>query len=273
VNLGNLPRGLQPIVSAIDDWNRNWKLGAIFEAKVGKGKLLVCAFDLERDLENRPVARQLRRSLLDYMASDKFQPKTEISVAEFQGLHFNSRIMRELGAKASSDGSDVSAAIDGDPNTVWIAGAALRGGRGSPHPHELTVTFSAPVAMSGIVLMPRQNDRDHLGDVRGYKIEVSDDGQQWREIAKGELASTWNPQRVSFGQTVTTKQIKFTALSGFGNDSSSALAELAVIYAGPKLASNDIGALEYRRSRSTSTDVDENMEASTARTNSVPRRP
>ena len=41
INLDRLPRELSPIVSAIDDWNRNWKLGLIFEAKVGKGRLLV----------------------------------------------------------------------------------------------------------------------------------------------------------------------------------------------------------------------------------------
>jgi len=39
---GQLPRGLKPIVSAIDDWNRNYKLGVIFEARIGAGKLLVC---------------------------------------------------------------------------------------------------------------------------------------------------------------------------------------------------------------------------------------
>jgi len=271
VNLDKLPRGLQPIVSAIDDWNRNWKLGAIFEAKVGAGRLLVSSFDLGTDLNNRPVARQLRRSLLDYMAGEKFQPKTEISVAEFQSLHFDSRIMRQLGARATSDGVDATAAIDGDPNSIWMVGATQRGAKPAPHPHELTINFPGPVAMSGIILMPRQNDRDHLGDVRGYKIELGDDGQQWREISKGELASTWNPLRVNFGQTVTAKQIKFTALSGFGNDSSTALAELAVIYAGPKLAGNEAGAMEYRRSRSTSTDVDEGVEAAATRTNAIPR--
>jgi hypothetical protein len=46
-------------------------------------------------------------------------------------------------------------------------------------------------------------------------------------------------------------------LSGFGNDESTALAELAVIYAGPKLERDGAGNIEYRRSRSTSTDVDE----------------
>ncbi len=41
----------------------------IFEAKVGKGKLLVSSADLENNLEKRIVARQLRKSILDYMAS------------------------------------------------------------------------------------------------------------------------------------------------------------------------------------------------------------
>ncbi len=35
MNLSALPPGLQPIVQPVDDWNRNWKLGMVFEAKVG----------------------------------------------------------------------------------------------------------------------------------------------------------------------------------------------------------------------------------------------
>ena len=69
VNLDRLPRRLQPIVQAIDDWNRNYKLGLVFECRVGTGRLMVCSVDLESALNSRPVARQLRRSLLDYMAS------------------------------------------------------------------------------------------------------------------------------------------------------------------------------------------------------------
>ena len=41
------PRELKPIVWAIDDWNRNWKLGVIFECNVGAGKLLVSAINLK----------------------------------------------------------------------------------------------------------------------------------------------------------------------------------------------------------------------------------
>ncbi len=269
INLEKLPRGLQPVVSAIDDWNRNWKLGAIFEAQVGAGKLLVSAFDLSTDLNSHPVARQLRRSLLDYAASEKFQPKTEISVADFRSLYFDSRIMRKLGAKAAGDGADASAAIDGDPNSAWIAGSNRRVEKAA-QPHELIVTFPASVAMNGVVILPRQNDRDHTGDVKNFSITTSADGTNWNTAAQGELASTWSPQTIAFGKTLSAKQLRFTALSGFGADTVAAIAELAVVYAGPKLAANDSDNVEYRRSRSTSTDVDEGTEM-TNRTN-VTRR-
>ncbi len=272
VNLDRLPRGLQPIVQAIDDWNRNWKLGALFECRVGKGRLMVSAFDVADEPQDRPVARQLFRSLLDYMAGEQFQPKTEVSAAEFQTVLFDTRIMRKLEAKA--EGEDRAAnAIDGDPNTYWLAGGSGRNASGSKYPHPLTIRFPKPVAMTGIVLMPRQNDRDHLGDVREYKFEFSDDGEHWTEVSRGELPSSWNPHRIEFGRTITVRQLRFTALSGYGDDTSAALAELAVIYAGPKLTDRGAGNIEYRSSRSTSADVDEGGEAITPRTNAIQRNP
>ncbi len=254
VNIGKLPRELKPIVAAIDDWNRNWKLAPIFEAKVGKGKLLVCSFDLTTKLDDRIVARQLRRSLLDYAASDEFQPATSIPPEQMRSLWFDSLVMRKLGATADND---ARAAFDGDPNTFWSVG----GGRGNArrHPHELTIAFTNAVAMSGVTLMNRQNDRDHTGDIRSYKIELSEDGSRWRQVAGGELPSTWNPQTLKFARTETAKKLKLTALSGSGNDSSAALAEIAVLYAGPLLPENSDVPVEYRRVRSTSSDVDEGM--------------
>ena len=108
-----------------------------------------------------------------------------------------------------------------------------------------------------MTLLNRQNDRDHLGDIRAYTVQISEDGQQWREVAAGELVSAWHPQTINFPAQVTAKQLKFTAASGFGRDASASLAELAILYAGPKLPENQDGEIEYRRVRSTSTDVDE----------------
>jgi hypothetical protein len=72
--MDGLPGNLQPVVQPIDDWNTNRKLGLLFEGRVGKGKIMVCSMDLQTDIDQRPVARQLLHSLLTYMNSDDFAP-------------------------------------------------------------------------------------------------------------------------------------------------------------------------------------------------------
>jgi hypothetical protein len=85
VNLSKAPASLQPIVSAIDDWNRNWRLGVIFEAGVGPGRLLVSAINLDGEHGGSEL-QQLRRSLLDYMAGDSFKPAATLTPEQASGL-------------------------------------------------------------------------------------------------------------------------------------------------------------------------------------------
>ncbi|HZI32360.1 MAG TPA: discoidin domain-containing protein, partial [Candidatus Binatia bacterium] len=122
-------------------------------------------------------------------------------------------------------------------------------------PHEFLISFPKPVAINGLVLMPRQNQRDHEGDIREYKLESSDNGTNWQTVANGRLASTFNPQTITFNQPLTTKHLKFTALSGFGSDESASLAEFAVMYAGPELNEGESN-LKYRHVRTASPDID-----------------
>jgi hypothetical protein len=70
----------------VDKFNRNALPAAIFEAKVGKGRLLVCTLDISSDLDSRIVARQLRRSILKYMAGDKFNPSDGLSPSDLRSL-------------------------------------------------------------------------------------------------------------------------------------------------------------------------------------------
>ncbi len=246
MNLGRLPKELQPIVQPVDDWNRNWKLGLIFEAKVGPGRLLACSIDLERDLSKRPDARQLKRSLLDYMASDRFMPEVEVTPDLLRGFLFDTLIMRKLGAQGPKE------LLDGDPNSFWLGG-----GKKKSHPHAFEIQFPQVMAMDGFAVMPRQNHREHEGDIRSYLLEASGDGQSWRTIAEGELESTFDPQVVRFKQGEQAKFLRFTARSGFGKDTVSALAEFAVLYTGPPVGGS--GVIEYRRARSASEDVDEGL--------------
>ncbi|CAN5460344.1 beta-glucuronidase [soil metagenome] len=254
INLDRLPKDLQPIVQPIDDWNRNYKLGLIFEAKVGSGKLLVSAPDLENSLDRRIAARQLRRSLLDYMASSKFDPKVEVTTANFREVLFDTRIMKKLQASISRSPS-ASQAIDGDPNTYWTGGdPRLKEER----PFKLDIDFFKPRSFSGLMIMPRQNHREHEGDVREYSIQISDDGKTWSELKTGSLKSTFDPQQIDFGKSITTRYLRFVALSGFGVDKIAAIAELAVIYTGPKLP-EDESDMQYTRSKSASPDIDEGI--------------
>jgi hypothetical protein len=78
--LDETPADFRPILQVIDNYDRNAKLGTIFEASVGKGKLLVCAMDLDTDLANRPAARQLRYNLVEYAAGKELNPVHTLSV-------------------------------------------------------------------------------------------------------------------------------------------------------------------------------------------------
>ena len=67
-------RGGSPIVEVIDNFTNNRRMAMIYEGRVGNGKLVLASCDLTSDPENRIVARQMRRSLIRYMQSDRFDP-------------------------------------------------------------------------------------------------------------------------------------------------------------------------------------------------------
>lgn len=73
-----LAADIKPIVRIIDDWVTNRSLGLIFEAQVGKGRIVISGTDLVNNLTSRPEASQLRASLLHYMNSETFKPDTDI---------------------------------------------------------------------------------------------------------------------------------------------------------------------------------------------------
>jgi hypothetical protein len=77
---------LSPIVRQIDNFANNRYLASIVEAKVGQGQLMLCSFDISSDLEDRPVARQLRYSLLNYMNTKDFKPTVALSADEVKAL-------------------------------------------------------------------------------------------------------------------------------------------------------------------------------------------
>ena len=68
--------GGSPLVEMIDNFANNRKLTSLFEGSIGSGKLVIATFDLSKDIEKRPVAKQMLISILNYMNSEFFKPTT-----------------------------------------------------------------------------------------------------------------------------------------------------------------------------------------------------
>ncbi|MBQ8927412.1 MAG: beta-glucuronidase [Oscillospiraceae bacterium] len=81
--LDGLP--IQPIVQMIDNFERNHKLGLLFECKVGTGQLLCCTARLD-EISGRPEVAQFTKSLIEYMTSASFKPMQGLSPAQLRAL-------------------------------------------------------------------------------------------------------------------------------------------------------------------------------------------
>ena len=72
-------KSYRPIVQMIDNFERNHKLGLLFEGRVGEGKLMVLMANV-LDKTIRIEVRTLLKSILTYMASDEFAPTEEMDI-------------------------------------------------------------------------------------------------------------------------------------------------------------------------------------------------
>ena len=88
--LDGTPENYRPLVQVIDNLERNYKLGLIFEFRSGEGKLLLCISRLN-NISDKPEASALSQSILGYMNTSRFDPEAEITPGELSGL-FNSNI-------------------------------------------------------------------------------------------------------------------------------------------------------------------------------------
>jgi hypothetical protein len=79
--LDEAPANYRPIVQVIDNPFRDHKFGLVLETRFAGGKLLICGIDLP-GMADKPEARQLMRSLLDYAASADFHPAASLDAPQ-----------------------------------------------------------------------------------------------------------------------------------------------------------------------------------------------
>lgn len=75
--LDKAPDDFRPIVQMIDNFERNHRLGLVFEAKVGTGSLLICTARLD-EIAAYPEVQAFSAALLRYADSEQFNPTVRL---------------------------------------------------------------------------------------------------------------------------------------------------------------------------------------------------
>jgi hypothetical protein len=226
--LDGFPKPSRPVIQVIDDWNICRKLGLLVEVQVGRGRLMICSIDLVSDLAERPAARALRRSLLEYAGGRSFRPSVRVSVEQVRALFRRPGSVARLGARvvvADSEQPGFAAAqvLDEDPRTLWHT---AWGSGAKAWPHEIVLELTRPAPVHGLRLLPRQ-DGNANGTIREVAVHASRDGTDWGEpLAVETLPAGGVEATVRFKTPVTARFLKLVARSGFDGQPFASLAEI-----------------------------------------------
>jgi len=227
--IDQFPSELKPIVRVIDDWFENRSLALIFEAKAGKGKIIISGIDLINDVDKRPEARQLLYSLKKYMVSNKFNPSVELTLASIKSLLKEPTLLSDakiLYSDSEVPGFEANSILDNDPATFWHTPWEEEVPN---YPHTVIVDLGKIIVFSGISLLPRQ-DGITGGMIKKVELYVSSDGVNWDKcIVNSKSERNKKVRNLLFNKKVTARFIKLVALEGFDNQNFASLAEIEII--------------------------------------------
>lgn len=103
MNLSQFPKDYQPCIQPIDTWHVSRKLGMMIEANVLNGKVLMTTMDISSNLDRRPVARQMRKAVVDYMQGNEFNPTMRLEPSVLTNLFENEAPAVNMFTKDSPD--------------------------------------------------------------------------------------------------------------------------------------------------------------------------
>jgi len=231
ITLDAMPPTLSALVQPIDTWFEARRLGLLFEAQVGKGKLMVCTMDLKTKLDRRLAARQMRHSILAYMNSEQFDPAQALSIDRVASLFGPLSTLQKLGATVTADSAapnfEALNAIDQNPDTFWHTSwdpTPL------PHPHELVIDLNQSLSIAGLSVLPRQDMAN--GRIARFEVYVSDSADDWGQpTVIGAWANGPTLQKALFGRPAKGRYVKLVALSEVNGNPYTSIAEIDLIVA------------------------------------------
>lgn len=154
--------------------------------------------------------------------------------------YVDSSTMTATASSYQKDGSNPSNVLDGNKNTMWHTNW-----NETSMPHWIDLEMEEPMTINGLEYTPRQTGTN--GNLTGYEIQVSDDGNTYRTIKTGTLANNSNVKTIEF-DAVTTKHIRLVYNKAVNNNGSAAelrvhLANIEADVDGLQKAVDDANAL------------------------------
>ncbi|OXU14329.1 discoidin domain-containing protein [Sedimentisphaera salicampi] len=230
MKLERLPEGVEPIVQIVPDWFAPEKLGIVFEAKVGSGKILAASVDMTTSIDKSPSIRQLKASLLSYMGSDKFSPEVSVSAEQIQKLFRDPGFMDKAGAEvvktnSAHSGRSGSNVLDGKPSTIWHTSW---GGGKIPHPHEIHLKIDYSAKIKGLTILPRQ-DGNTNGYIKKCSVYAKQSGSWGKPVWQGSFKRNMEKKLVSFDKPVKAKYFRIVSEEGFAGEDYTSIAEIKLL--------------------------------------------
>ena len=163
------------------------------------------------------IQRELPKSMQDTV--DQYEVELTKALTKLQlksQVNVNYIDKSKLTATASSyqhDGSDPKNVLDDNLSTMWHTDWNLS------TPHWIAFENKEEMSVNGLTYVPRQTGKN--GNVTKYRIEISDDGVNWKTVKEGNLSSDSSTKVIEFN-TVKTKHLRLYYVEAVNNNGSAA---------------------------------------------------
>ncbi len=218
---------IEPLIKVLDGFEKMENLSLLYEAKVGKGSLVVSSMGLEQLKTEYPEAMALRKAIISYMQSDAFKPTFELSaetvneqVINISGDNKNNlaygkpvTVSNEMSAPPTWSKDNLTDGIvigDGGWITEIIHDANL-----SSQPVWVEIDLGKDTAFDLIKLYQRNALSDDgvsaAGFPKNYDIQIKADGEIAFTTVKSMTGSTTTPNtpvEISLGAARVARYVR-----------------------------------------------------------------
>lgn len=208
---------------------------AIYRDKAGK---VTIAGDPECGLEEYPIYYRIDKGKTEkYTGTFNFQKggsvyawyegdeKNPVS-ATFESIEKVPLDVVYVSSEEGPGGEVAKNLVDNDRSTIWHTMYSITVPK---YPHWIDFDCNETKTLKGFTYLPRQ-DGSPNGNIKGYKVQVSQDGKTWSEaVSEGEFENNAKEKKVLFTKPLKARYLRFTALSSQNGADFASGAEFSVL--------------------------------------------